>query len=313
MATNWKWEDLDETYNGTSVIWSRSYIAIAGLLPFCVTWDTLRETWDGTDRYWADVSWASLTKKTIRPLAGALASSGAVVKKALKPLIGGLTSTGAIAKKGLKPLAGALTSAGAAAKKTGKTLAGLLPFCVTWDMLRETWDGTTRYWVDVSWASLTKKTLKPLAGALASSGAVVKKGLKPLAGALTSAGVITKQAEKALAGTLWFEVIIPIWEDVDEAWDATVKIWSRQTITTGELTKKTARALAGIMTSSGAITKKTLKPLAGILTSAGGIVRSVKKVIAGLLEFVGVSTPRYISPRKLTLPSRSLALTLRAE
>lgn len=197
MATNWQWENLAETYNGTSVIWSRSYTTITGTLT----------------------------------------SAGALVKKALIPLAGGLTSAGAL----------------------------------------------------------------------------LKKTLKPLAGALTSAGVLLKETGKALAGTLWFEVIIPIWEDVDETWDATAKIWSRQTITTGELTKKTLKPLAGALASIGALIKKTAKPLAGTLTLAGSIIRNVKKVVAGILDFIGVSTSRKISPRKLTLPKRSLALTLRAE
>ena len=162
MATNWKWEDLDETYNGTSVIWSRSYTAIAGTLT----------------------------------------SAGTVAKETARSLTGGVTSAGAIAKGASKPLAGALTSVGVLAKKTGKTLAGLLPFVITWDTLSETWDGTTRYWVDVSWASLTKKTIRPLAGGLTSAGAVAKKALKPLAGALTPAGVLVNKVLKVLAGAL---------------------------------------------------------------------------------------------------------------
>lgn len=154
---------------------------------------------------------------------------------------------------------------------------------------------------------ITKRTAKALAGTVAPTGTDAKRTGKAHGGAVAPAGVLAslRVVLLVLGGSVGFAGSLA---------KRTAKNLAGGLTSAGSLTKQTAKAWAGAVAPAGAVAKRTNKIYAGGLDAAGGLAKRINKVFAGGLASTGAALREKIGPALatvfLTFARRPLTLTV---
>lgn len=171
---------------------------------------------------------------------------------------------------------GTLTSAGTLSRSTLKIIAG--SSTPVGALLKLT--ATLFSGGSTPSGTVTKHASKAFTGELTSSGALdtIRLFVIALDGTLTSAGTLVKSTAKSFTGTLSTDGVLS---------KLISKLFTGTATSAGTIAKEAQKSLSGTATSAGTLSKLTSKIFSGTLSSAGAISKLVNKSLAGAWSFVG--------------------------